>query len=109
MPVRERKEVEEVLHEWTIQTHTMSKPHLNRMQCTIHNVEYNECYSPKTNTATSCPVCMEERYHKTYDRAESAEKHVELLLSVIELKSTQILCQNVQVEGPADNATPPKP
>lgn len=60
---------EDVLHEWTIQTHTMSKPHLNRMQCTIHNVEYNECYSPKTNTATSCPVCMEERYHKTYDRA----------------------------------------
>ena len=73
---------------------TMDKKHLNRMQCTIHNVEYNECYSPKTNTATSCPVCMEERFHKAYDRAEAAEKHVELLLSVIELKSTQILCQN---------------
>ena len=72
----------------------MDRRHLNRMRCVIHNVDYDEQYSPKTNTATTCPVCMEERYHKAYDRAETAEKHVELLLSVIELKSTQILCQN---------------
>lgn len=59
------------------------------MICVIHNIEYNEFYSPKTNTKTSCPICMEERYHKIYDRFEAAERHVELLLSVIELKSTQ--------------------
>ena len=67
----------------------MEKQHLNRMQCVIHNIEYNEFYSPNTNTKTDCPICMEERYHKIYDRMEAAERHVELLLSVIELKSTQ--------------------
>lgn len=78
----------------------MSKPHLNRMRCTIHNVDYNEEYSPKTNTATSCPVCMEERYHKSKDQLEAAEDHRDMLLSVIELKSTQILCQNAEVTHP---------
>lgn len=33
---------------------------------------------------------MTERFHKAQKRADDAEKHVELLLSVIELKTTQI-------------------
>lgn len=82
------------------------KTHLNRMLCTIHNVEYQEHYSPKTNTATSCPVCMEERYRKEADKAESAERHRDLLLSVIELKSTQILCHNVQGHPSPTTDTP---
>jgi hypothetical protein len=60
------------------------------MQCVTHNVIYEEFYSPKTNTSTSCPICMAERFHKAEKRADDAEKHVELLLSVIELKTTQI-------------------
>ena len=61
-----------------------------KMQCTIHDVIYDEHASPKTNSKTTCPVCMEERFHQAYDRLEDAERHRDLLLSVIELKSTQI-------------------
>lgn len=59
-----------------------------RFICNIHNVEFEEHASPKTNTATRCPVCAEEKRVKLVERLEQVERHRDLLLEVIELKQT---------------------
>ena len=60
-----------------------------RMQCRIHNIEYDEHAAPRTNTKTTCPVCMEESYQSLRKRCERAEEHRDLLLAVIDIKATQ--------------------
>ena len=60
-----------------------------KMQCRIHDIVYDEHASPNTNTATTCPICMEESYHRLRKQCERAEAHRDLLLEVIEIKVTQ--------------------
>lgn len=62
----------------------------NHMKCVIHNIEYERHASPKTNTATTCPICAEEKAEKNRDRIKELTRHRDLLLEVIELKQIHI-------------------
>lgn len=61
---------------------------MNEFICTVHNMHFG--VDRKAAPGIGCPVCAREELNAMRGKLDEAERHRDLLLSVIEIKKTVV-------------------